>query len=487
MTDKPNLPGYNVSDITQVDSGGGESKYDSYWAYLKSENAPVDDPNYHNAEQIIGWAKAANPKNVSDHGKGFLDFHDALTKLNFSAGHDLDLPALLLEVGKELHQGWHGGATAAPEAQRQLTLLYSSAKDLMDTSLQAGYALKGHGDHALPEFKNHFDGDNHDLDVDTAKYIEGDWKTENYDKYPALQGMNHTKQDELDLGKAQMAAMTAYRDKWAREKLVAHNTNVTSSYDGMPYMLNLSFPPGTKVPPPPPPPRDTQDHGGNDDGGSKNHGGNGSIPSFNGGGGDTGGTGGMPHMPSSSNLAGLGNTGNGSGTNLSGVGHQPIGTDLSGIGNDGLGGGPGGTSLGQGGTGLGNGPGGTGLGGNPSGFPSVGPIGLGGGGGGFGGLPKGGLGSDPLGLKSPGGGGTVQEAGGTIGARGALNGAAAAEEAAMGNAAANAARGAGGMMPMMPPMAGQGGQKEGRERGTWLTEDEDVWGTDDDVAPPLIG
>jgi hypothetical protein len=56
MTDKPNLPGYNVSDITQVETGGHESKYESYWAYLKSDDAPADDPSMHNWQQIQSWA-----------------------------------------------------------------------------------------------------------------------------------------------------------------------------------------------------------------------------------------------------------------------------------------------------------------------------------------------------------------------------------------------------------------------------------------------
>ncbi|NEA25119.1 hypothetical protein G3I70_21925, partial [Actinomadura bangladeshensis] len=45
-------------------------------------------------------------------------------------------------------------------------------------------------------------------------------------------------------------------------------------------------------------------------------------------------------------------------------------------------------------------------------------------------------------------------------------------------------------MPMggMPMGQGaQGGKGEERERNTWLTEDEDVWGADDDTAPPVIG
>jgi hypothetical protein len=68
---------------------------------------------------------------------------------------------------------------------------------------------------------------------------------------------------------------------------------------------------------------------------------------------------------------------------------------------------------------------------------------------------------------------------------------AAAAEAANAATAANAANaGKGGMMPMMPPMMGgaQGAGSQDRERGTWLTESEDIWGSDDgDVAPPLIG
>jgi hypothetical protein len=35
--------------------------------------------------------------------------------------------------------------------------------------------------------------------------------------------------------------------------------------------------------------------------------------------------------------------------------------------------------------------------------------------------------------------------------------------------------------------AGGGGNDNERERSTWLTEDEDVWGGNDDTAPPVIG
>lgn len=43
------------------------------------------------------------------------------------------------------------------------------------------------------------------------------------------------------------------------------------------------------------------------------------------------------------------------------------------------------------------------------------------------------------------------------------------------------------MMPMMG--AGMGGHDAGQDqqRNTYLEEDEDVWGADDDAPPPVIG
>jgi hypothetical protein len=55
----------------------------------------------------------------------------------------------------------------------------------------------------------------------------------------------------------------------------------------------------------------------------------------------------------------------------------------------------------------------------------------------------------------------------------------------------NALGGKGGMAGMGMPMGGARGGGSGdqneHERSTWLTEDEDVWGGDDDTAPPVIG
>jgi uncharacterized protein YukE len=100
-----------------------------------------------------------------------------------------------------------------------------------------------------------------------------------------------------------------------------------------------------------------------------------------------------------------------------------------------------------------------------------------GGGSGLGGGPGGGPGSGIGGVGSPGG---LNSAGGLGGAL--------SEEAAAARAMA-AKGGANGMNGGMPMGMGGAGhdQAEERERTTWLTEDEDVWGGDGDVTPPVIG
>ncbi|MFD9359448.1 AAWKG family protein [Streptomyces sp. NPDC060031] len=71
---------------------------------------------------------------------------------------------------------------------------------------------------------------------------------------------------------------------------------------------------------------------------------------------------------------------------------------------------------------------------------------------------------------------------------------AAAEQAALAAGARPATTSTGqGGMPMMPPGGGAGGapgagtQSDERERVTWLSADEDVWGTDEGGAPAVIG
>ncbi|MFB4301401.1 hypothetical protein [Actinomadura sp. NTSP31] len=218
-------------------------------------------------------------------------------------------------------------------------------------------------------------------------------------------------------------------------------------------------------------------------------------PGSGGGGGFGGGGGGLPGGGSGgggagfgSDPGGLGKFGAGSGGSGGSSPFAPVGDGgphLPGAGAGGSGGfgsdpgGLGGIGSG-GGTGL---DGSGGLGSDLSGFPGGGgggggmPTGLGGGGGG-------GFGADPGGL----GGGAG--AGGGLGGFGATPGGIGAAGGGLAGGAGAAGKGAGaGRMGGMPMGHGGhgGGEEEERERTTWLSEDEDVWGADDDTAPPVIG
>ncbi|GII86549.1 hypothetical protein Ssi03_45390 [Sphaerisporangium siamense] len=95
-------------------------------------------------------------------------------------------------------------------------------------------------------------------------------------------------------------------------------------------------------------------------------------------------------------------------------------------------------------------------------------------------IPPGGY-TGPLGTV-PYGGGPLGAGGGT--SYGAPGGGGAGAAGVNGRAAA--ANGAMGGMPFMP-MGGAGGEaNQERERSTWLTEDESVWGGDGPVAPTVI-
>ncbi|GAA1807235.1 hypothetical protein [Actinomadura chokoriensis] len=143
--------------------------------------------------------------------------------------------------------------------------------------------------------------------------------------------------------------------------------------------------------------------------------------------------------------------------------------------------GPGGIPGGPGGPDLPGGPGdfggpGTDLASLPPGGPGGGPS-LGGGGvpGGPPGLGGGGVPGGPG--MGPGGPGL-----------GAGPGAFGAGPGAFGKNALGAKGGMTGMgMPMGAGARGGGGDGNEHERSTWLTEDEDVWGGNDDTAPPVIG
>ena len=98
------------------------------------------------------------------------------------------------------------------------------------------------------------------------------------------------------------------------------------------------------------------------------------------------------------------------------------------------------------------------------------------------------IGGGPGGTGVPGGTGAGVApgmAGGSAGAGGAGAGA-----GGMGaGAGGGAGRGGMGMMPMMGGGMGAGAGEGGNEgdRDTWLNEDDDVWGTDGDAPPPVLG
>ncbi len=161
---------------------------------------------------------------------------------------------------------------------------------------------------------------------------------------------------------------------------------------------------------------------------------------------------------------GAGTSGSGSadpyaaGSSLAGTG---LGGSLSGFDPNALGSGASGASGAGASGGLG-----AGLGAGALGATGLGAGGL-----------AGGLGSGRAGSGLAGAGGA-----GTLGAQG--TGGSAAGLSAEGAAASGAGRGTG-----MMPMHGAGGHGEGeeeRDRSTWLTEDDDVWGSGGDVPPPVI-
>lgn len=272
------------------------------------------------------------------------------------------------------------------------------------------------------------------------------------------------KHDILDWYKTQGDTMT---DGWvhtggdddnARKLMNNFIGRMKEAFEGHPLKITKDLPDQrggvTDTPPPPPPP------GGGPPGGG---------PPGGPGGFDPGST--SPGGPGSkfptSDGAGAFNPNAGGTSPFTSGGTSPFTPDGAGSYNPALGGGGNSPFGGAGGSPFGAGSG-TDLAGMPGGGPGGGGPGLGGGGG----AP---FGADPGGFGGPNAGTSPAGGPGGLGPGGAGPGAAGA-----------GARG----MPMggMPMGQGaQGGKGEERERNTWLTEDEDVWGADDDTAPPVIG
>ncbi|MEU9021843.1 hypothetical protein [Actinomadura sp. NPDC048394] len=264
---------------------------------------------------------------------------------------------------------------------------------------------------------------------------------------------------------------TSSDDHHAQDLLKRFLTRTSQAYDAHPSEITQDLPEDGKGGLG----DDPKTPGGPGAGGGYGGGGGGGLP----GGGAGGGGGGFGSDPGGLGKYGSGGSGGSSpfapaansGPHLpgGGSGSGGFGSDPGGLGGSHGGGG----SLGGGGLGsdLSSFPGGGGGGGLPS-------TGLGGGGGG-------GFGADPGGLGGgAGAGGGLGGFGATPGGLGAAGGGLGAGGAA--GAAGRAGAGRMGGMPMGHGGHGNGKEEE-RERTTWLSEDDDIWGADDDTAPPVIG
>ncbi|MFD8012766.1 AAWKG family protein [Streptomyces sp. NPDC058955] len=122
-------------------------------------------------------------------------------------------------------------------------------------------------------------------------------------------------------------------------------------------------------------------------------------------------------------------------------------------------------------------------------FPGYGTDTLTGGSGGvLGGAPAGPGGPAPM-MPGMGGAGLGGQGGGATGGSDRVRDF--VDEPAATQRTAQASGHGGGGTPFMPPPGGQGGgqqtQSNDRERANWLAEDEDVWGTEDDGNPAVLG
>ncbi|MFD0902535.1 hypothetical protein [Actinomadura sediminis] len=400
-----------------------------------AERFPIRDgkqfPSYDFSEMSFDDVKnqlsSIRPEAVGDASTAYKDAADILAKMT---------TALRTDFAKRIKDNWQG--ESAQKALDQLGQIYQTAGTLSDKSHNTATTYNWYKVNILDWYKTAAQ------DMEDG-YIHTDGDDENARKFIA---------------------------KFSRRMGEAYNAHPDTIEKDLPREIgNFGNPPG------------------NGPGGFPGGGGGGGIPGGGGGGGIPGGGGaGMPKFggDGAGGIPGGGAGGGGFGgespfspPSNNGPHLQPGEVNPGGAWGSGAGAG-----------GLGGSPFGSGSGTDLSSFPGGGPPGGGGGGlpgGGGGGLPGGGGG----GLPGGGGGGIPGGAPGAFGGVGAGGMGPGGAGAGMG-AAGRGAGGAGGARPMGMPMApgGGGGAGQGdqeRERETWLTEDEDVWGADDDTAPPVIG
>jgi hypothetical protein len=339
-----------------------------------------------------------------------------------------DTMELIYNQSRRMSEAW--GGEDARKAMDQMNTAYRQAREIYLKSGDTGRALTSH--------------------AQTQKI----WKSQYGSGGPTDSWVQEVKRWTASIPGITPGPMSLLGNN-ANAGAAMHQVNVDTetSNNRFPEGIRQDMPTiGQDTPPPPPPPP------GKPPGQPNMPGGPGDMP---GGPGDVpGGPGGMPGSPS------------GPGDVPGGPGGIPGGPGGPGGPGD-MPGGPGGI---PGGGGIGSGPGS-----DLASMPGGGPGGMPGGGGGLGGGAPGGM-PGGVGAGAPGGMPGGGPAGAGLGGPGAFPGGL----AGMGRGGP----GAGGMGGMGMPMgAGMGGRGDGdeHERSTWLSEDEDVWGGDDETAPPVIG
>ncbi|MBB6475064.1 WXG100 family type VII secretion target [Sphaerisporangium rubeum] len=425
--------------------------------------APHGDPStYGGVESVRSKIENTDPDWLSTAGNAYIR----------AAGMLEDTYQLLESVAGTMAGHWRDKSSG--EAQKALQMLHATARELAYRAREVGAA---HNDYAA------------DLREAKANLPTSGWFTWDDDI-----GANWKTISPITIIEGAITGDTQSDNDKAREHLERLNQRITAVYQTLPQQVTMVLPdPG----PPTAPPLTQAGYPG---GGGGGYGGGGGGY---GGGSGFGGTGGMPSYGGvrTPNTDDLFPGGVHPGTGLPGTGGP--GADLPGAGGPGSGGTGGvpGTGLPGDGDSPGNGPavppgstGGTGL--NPNDpratglagatpppvpppnattLPTV-PTSL---------TPPTTLppGTTPLGTGPL---GTTPFTAGPLGPGTAYGGAAtgAAGQAALaGRAAAGTPLGG---MPFMPMGGTPGEGDRERERTTWLTEDENVWGGDTTVAPPVI-
>jgi hypothetical protein len=130
---------------------------DMYGGPLKGDLSE-EDPNVYDAQQIRRWALDTNPDAVVAAGQAYDNFRRA-----FQGSGDGDILGFLQKFGRDLDEAWGGPKSGAPQCQKQLAMLWQSAKALLEATEILGISLKGHGENHLRPFKAYFETGEHHI------------------------------------------------------------------------------------------------------------------------------------------------------------------------------------------------------------------------------------------------------------------------------------------------------------------------------------